>query len=220
MDRKMDRKINARNWIIGMILCPLGVCFSAKSGFGVSMVEAPVFVLYNKISELAEWYTFGTSEYLVQGLLMLALFIVMRKFIPRYLLSFGTAVIYGFILDGWYMLVGRDIYIAMPARIISAAVGMSLTSFAVAMFFRTSWPQEVWELFVKEISENFGLDMTAFKLKYDIASLATGIILMLIFFRRFDLNMIGIGTLIMTFVNAPMIGFWGKLIDRYMMKNH
>ena len=38
-------------YVMGMILCPLGVCLSAKSGFGVSMVVAPAYVLYLRISE-------------------------------------------------------------------------------------------------------------------------------------------------------------------------
>ena len=37
-------------YVLGMILCPLGVCLSAKSGFGVSMVVAPAYVLYLRIS--------------------------------------------------------------------------------------------------------------------------------------------------------------------------
>lgn len=38
-------------YVLGIILCPLGVCLSAKSGFGVSMVVAPAYVLYLRISE-------------------------------------------------------------------------------------------------------------------------------------------------------------------------
>ena len=46
-------------WLFGIILCPLGVCLSAKSGLGVSMVVAPAYVLYLKLSQylflLSEW---------------------------------------------------------------------------------------------------------------------------------------------------------------------
>jgi len=51
------------SWIIAMLLCPLGICLCTKSGFGVSMVEAPVYVLHLKLSQIWSWYSFGTSEY-------------------------------------------------------------------------------------------------------------------------------------------------------------
>ena len=60
-------------YVMGMILCPLGVCLSAKSGFGVSMVVAPAYVLYLRISETLPWFTFGKSEYIFQGLLLIVL---------------------------------------------------------------------------------------------------------------------------------------------------
>ena len=61
-------------YVMGMILCPLGVCLSAKSGFGVSMVVAPAYVLYLRISETLPWFTFGKSEYIFQGLLLILFF--------------------------------------------------------------------------------------------------------------------------------------------------
>lgn len=74
-------------YVMGMILCPLGVCLSAKSGFGVSMVVAPAYVLYLRISETLPWFTFGKSEYIFQGLLLILLGIAVRRFKWKYLLS-------------------------------------------------------------------------------------------------------------------------------------
>ena len=82
-------------YVMGMILCPLGVCLSAKSGFGVSMVVAPAYVLYLRISETLPWFTFGKSEYIFQGLLLILLGIAVRRFKWKYLLSFVTAFLYG-----------------------------------------------------------------------------------------------------------------------------
>lgn len=205
-------------WIIAMILCPLGVAFSTKGGFGVSMIEAPVYVLHLKIHEIFPWYSFGTSEYFVQGALLIILCIVIKKFRWKYLLSFVTAFVYGLIIDGWFMILGREQYQLMPARIISAVAGIVLASFAVACFFRTSLPQEVWELFVKELAESYRLNMTKVKWIYDISSLSIGVVLMLIFFGRVDFAAIGIGTIISTIVNAPIIGMFGKIIDKCIEK--
>ena len=78
-------------YVLGIILCPLGVCLSAKSGFGVSMVVAPAYVLYLRISETIPWFTFGKSEYIFQGLLLIVLAFAVRRFKWKYLLSFVTA---------------------------------------------------------------------------------------------------------------------------------
>lgn len=207
-------------WILAMILCPLGVCFASRSGFGVSMIEAPVYVLFNYIgiAKSVSWFTFGTAEYFMQGVLLILLCIAIRRFRLRYLLSFVTALVFGLILDCWNNILGSARFEAMPARVMSAVAGMLITAFAVALFFRTWLPQEVWELFVKELSERYALNMTKVKWVYDWCSLGLGVILMLIFFGRFDFGMIGVGTLVTTAVNAPVIGACGKLIDRFAGK--
>ena len=43
-------------YVLGIILCPLGVCLSAKSGFGVSMVVAPAYVLYFRNNSLVYFW--------------------------------------------------------------------------------------------------------------------------------------------------------------------
>ena len=200
-------------WVMGMILCPLGVAFSEKGGFGVSMIEAPVYVVYLKVSEHYAWYTFGMSEYILQALVLALMCVIIRRFRWKYLLSFLTAVLYGFILDGWRAVLAGGNYEAMPVRIVCAILGIVVTAFAVACFLRTWLPQEVWELFVKEVSERYHWDMTKVKWIYDLSSLALGILLMFILLGGFRWSAIGIGTLITTLVNAPIIGLFGKLLD-------
>ena len=90
-------------YVMGMILCPLGVCLSAKSGFGVSMVVAPAYVLYLRISETLPWFTFGKSEYIFQGLLLILLGIAVRRFKWKISVIICYSVFfYGNILDLWY----------------------------------------------------------------------------------------------------------------------
>lgn len=202
-------------WITAMILCPLGISFSIKSAFGVSMIEAPVYILFKKISTIFTWYTYGTSEYLLQAVLLIAMCIAIRKFRFKYLLSFATAFVYGWILDGWNWLFDSVPADTIFVRIIFAIAGCLLVSFSVALFFKTWLPLEIWELFVKEVSEHFGFSITKCKWVYDLSSLAVGIILMLVFFGKFDTEVIGIGTVVITIINAPLIGFFGKMHDKF-----
>ena len=140
-------------WLFGVLLCSLGVCFSAKSGFGVSMVVAPAYVLHRFFSPDLPWMTFGAAEYLLQGTLILLLCIAVQRFKWKYLLSFFTAVCYGFALDFWRMLFGTEVYPELWQRIIACAVGALITAFSIALYLRTYLPQQGYELVVKELTE-------------------------------------------------------------------
>ena len=78
-----EHQIHIRNvimWVLGMVLCPLGVALSARAGFGVSMIEAPVYVTYLRLSQSFPKFTFGMAEYLVQALVLILLCVLIKKF--------------------------------------------------------------------------------------------------------------------------------------------
>lgn len=206
-------KISEAAWVAAVIICGLGVCLSAKSGFGVSMVVAPAYVIYLKVSQALPWFTFGMSEYCLQGLFVILLSIILRRFKWKYPLAFFTALCYGLALDAWRAVFGTEVYTEMYQRCLACAGGAVITAFAIALFLRTYLPQEVYELVVKEITEKYKFNMNKVKLIYDWSSLGAAIILMLVLFRRFSFEMIGIGTLIMTVINTPIIALFGRLLD-------
>lgn len=200
-------------WILGIVLCGLGVCFATKSGFGVSMIVAPAYVLHRKLSLFFDFFTFGVGEYVLQGTLVLLLCLFLRRFKWKYLLSFLTAVLYGLAVDGWRFLLGSEVYGEMWQRVLSCAGGVIITSFAIALFLRTYLPQQSYELVVKELVVCRKWAFFKVKWIFDLSSLALAILLMLVLFGRFDTEMVGIGTLIVTFINTPMITLCGKLLD-------
>lgn len=202
-------------YVLGVVLCALGVCFSAKSGFGVSMVVAPAYVLHCKLSPYFPFVTFGVAEYLLQGTLILLLCLAVRRVRFRYLLSFGTAVLYGVVLDGWRLLFGEAVYPELWQRCLSCVFGAVVTAFAIALLLRTYLPQQGYELVVKELSERYGWAIGKVKWIYDISSLVLAILMMLLFFGRFSFEMIGVGTLLLTVFNTPLITACGKVLDRF-----
>ena len=200
-------------FIIAIITCALGVCFATKSGFGVSMVVAPSFVIYNKLVTIWPFVTFGMVEYCFQGLLIVATGLVVRRFKWKYVLSFLTVIIYSAVLDFWRSIFGTEVYTEMPHRIMACAAGIIIVSFAVALYLRTYLPQEGYEVVVSELTNRFGFKMNKVKWIYDLSSLTLAIVLMLCLFGGFSTKMIGIGTVITTIVNAPLITFWGWLLE-------
>ena len=209
-------------WVFAVIIIGLGVALVTKGGFGVSMVVAPAYIIHLAVEKFLPFYSFGTSEYILQGVLMIALWIIIKKFEPKFLLSFLTAVIYGFVLDGWFWVLGGTApFGQMYMRIISLAAGIVVTSFSIALFFRTYLPQQVYELFVAQIAKKFNKDTSKTKWVYDISSLVVSIAGAVIVSKIFDdikfTDCIGIGTVACTVFNAPLIALFGKLLDKFFI---
>lgn len=213
-ERRKIGHMNEVAWVLGLVLCALGICLTVKADFGLSMIAAPAYILHVGLVKVFPWYSQGTSEYVLQGVLLLVLCLVIRRFRPKYLLSFGTAVIFGFILDGWFMVFGGSgAYEGLPLRIAAFCLGEMISGLAIAFFFRTKLPLEIYELFVTELSDRFKLNTAKVKQCYDAGSLLLSLLLALVVNHSFA--GIGIGTVILTLVNAPVIALFGKILDRF-----
>ena len=86
-------------YVLGIIVLALGTAFMERADFGMSMVVAPAYLFYLKLSQFIPWFTFGMAEYCFQAVLLIIIALVMRRFKSMYLFSFVTAFIYGIILD-------------------------------------------------------------------------------------------------------------------------
>lgn len=216
MQNKKIKHFAEGAWLLGIVFCSLGVSLSAKSGLGVSMIVAPAYVLYLKISQTLSWFTLGMAEYTLQGVLVVLIAIVLRRFKLKYPLCFLTAVIHGFAVDAWRSLIGAEMAQTALEKGLYCAGGALITAFAIALMLRTYLPQEVYELVVKEIAEKYSFSMNKVKWIFDISSLLLGIVLMLALFKSFSFEMIGIGTLVLTVINTPLITFFGRILDKYV----
>lgn len=210
----MNKKLrNFINYAMGTALCALGICFCTKAGFGLSMLAAPAYIVHVFMHTKFAWFTQGTAEYLVQAVALLVMCLIIRYFKPRYLLSFASSVLSGLLIDAWFLLLGGNgVYESIIARIASFCVGAPLVSLGVAFLFRTEWPVQVFELVVSEISKRYKINTSKVKLFNDMIMLVVSVSLALGLTRA--LTGIGIGTILVTFLNAPMISGFCKLIDK------
>ena len=215
--KKTFRKIGKMNelaWLFGMLFCALGIALCTKAGFGLSMIAAPPYILHIKLSAFFPWFTQGTAEYFWEFVVLLLLCLIVRRIRWQYLLSFGTAVLFGFILDGWlWALGGSALYLSLVSRILAFTAGTLICALGVACFFRTKLPLQVYELAVAEIAGRYRFSVTKTKQGFDGVMLILCLVLSLSLFRGF--TGIGIGTVITTAVNAFFIHLWGKLLDRF-----
>ena len=63
-------------------------CSAHSASFGLSMLSAPAYILHMKLHDIFSWYSHGTSEYIWQGMLLIIMCIIIRKFKMRYIFSF------------------------------------------------------------------------------------------------------------------------------------
>ena len=66
-------------YLLGLIVLAMGVVLMEKADMGVSMVVAPAYLVYRKLSAALPFFTFGMAEYLLQLALLIVLSIVQRR---------------------------------------------------------------------------------------------------------------------------------------------
>ncbi len=205
--------MNEAAWLLGIVLCALGVCLCTKAGFGLSMIAAPPYILHRKLIQLSPFFTQGVCEYLWQGILLIVMCLGIRRFRWQYLLTFGTGILFGLTVDAWFWLLGGNgICASLAGRILLFALGEGITALSIAFFFRTKLPLAIYELIVTEVADRYAFPTPKVKMANDVVMLVTSVVLALVLHR--DLTGIGVGTVIITAVNATLIGLFGKLLDK------
>lgn len=203
-------------YLLAIVLLAFSVAMISCTNFGVSMVVAPAFILSQKISFL----TFGTAEYVVQGILFVVFCLLMKKVKLSYFCSFLTGVIYGAVLDLWRKVIpvfNPELTppgsFSMPLRLFFFVFGMLLTALSVSMFFQTYLYPQVYDFFVKGVSEKFGFNRTKTKTCFDLSCLVVAVIMTLLMFRK--IVGVGVGTLIMACINGTIIGVFSKMFEKH-----
>ncbi len=203
------------SYLFGLVFIAAGVALMEKADFGVSMVVAPAYLIYLKLSQSLSFFTFGMAEYLLQAVLILLMSLILRRFRLSYLFSFVTAVVYGFILDGFMALAVFIPGEILAVRIICYIAGMLACAVGVSFMFHTYIPPEAYELFVSEVSHRFNIEISRFKTAYDLTSCAIGVVMSFCFFGVGHFEGVKAGTIICALVNGYVIGRCTVLLEKH-----
>ena len=199
------------SYLFAWILLAFGTAMQSHGGFGMSNIVTPAYVAHSYISQFLPFYTFGTAEYVMQIIVLIATMIIVRRVKVSYLLSLPVAIIYGFVLDGAVAVVSL-LPTVLAARIIIYIIGMLLCCAGVALLFGSRLPLASHELIVKEVAERFSHPVHQVKIIYDIGCLSLAIIASLILFKQ--LVGIGIGTIVGAFAYGPIIHLFQRIYDK------
>ena len=203
-------------YVLGIVSIAWGVVLMEKADFGVSMIVAPAYLLYRWLSPAWGFFTFGMAEYCLQAVLLIVMTALIRKFRFFYLFAFVTAVIYGFVLDG-FMHLGTLLPAALLwQRIVCYLSGMIFCAAGVSAMFHTYISPEVYELFVKEVSAHFGLNINRFKTAYDCVSCLTGVLMSFLIFGLWRFEGVKWGTILCALINGWIIGRFSAFYDKHL----
>lgn len=201
----------------GLAALALGTALMEAADFGVSMVVAPAYLLYLRLSLLIPGFTFGMAEYTLQAVLLLCMMLLLRRFRLSYLFSFVTALLYGALLDGAMALVGLIDAGSIAVRCAFYTGGLLLCAIGVSLLFRTYISPEVYELFVKEVSARYGVEIHRFKTGYDCVSCLVGVVLSFVFFGFGTFRGVKWGTVLCALVNGFLISRCSAFWDRHCL---
>ena len=196
-------------YVLATLFLSLGAALMSKANFGLSSIVAPAYLL-SQIFHVS----FGTAEYCLQGVLVVAVCLLVRRFRWTYLLSFVSAFLYGLALDGMLWLLSLTGDWGIVLRLFMMVIGLILSSLGVSLFFKTYLAPGAYELFVKEVSRHHKLNMSRFKIWYDLISCVVAVVLSLVAFHSLFDHGIGIGTVLVALVNGLIIGWFSQLLDR------
>ena len=203
-------------YLLHIIILSFAVAMLSCVNFGLSMIVSPAFI----VSEWLPFLTFGQAEYIVQGILFVLMCFLLRRFRLTYLFAFLTGIIYGGVLDFWRAVIPHfnpDITVPgslpLTLRCVYFVLGIILTTFSIALAFRSYVCPQVYDFFVKAVSNGLNIDRNRFKLVFDFSFLLLACVLTLAVFGKFV--GVGVGTIVMSFINGPAIGFFDKLLGKF-----
>ena len=203
------------SYLLGLVIMAFGAAFTELANYGMSMVVAPTYVLYLKISDYLPWFTFGVTEYVVQGVIIALVTVIMRRFKLSYLFSFVTALLYGTLLDAAMYLLSYLPAEFVAFRVLWFILGTVLCAIAVSLFFHTYISPEAYELIVKELAQKFSVNINKVKTAYDCINTVLALVLSFAFFGFGVFRGVGIGTIVCAVINGFLIGKISLLLDHF-----
>lgn len=193
--------------LVAVVINSFGVVLMLHSGAGISAISSVPFAF----SQVFPHLSLGTWTYLFQGLLVLSLMLLRKKFVPPYLCSFLVGFAFGELLDlhnAWISLLPT----ALPLCFVYFIASYLLISLGIALSNRCRLPIVPTDLFPRELAQITHTSYAKIKIAFDVICLATTGILTFGFLGR--LEGLGIGTILAAFTMGKMVAVFGALLDR------
>ncbi len=192
--------------IIAVIINSFGVVLMLYSGSGISAISSVPYAF----SEVFPAISLGTWTYIFQGLLVLSLMILRKRFVPQYLFSFVVGFAFSELLDvhkAWINVLPHSILWCILYFIISYI----LISLGIALSNRCALPIIPTDLFPRELSDITSVKYPKIKISFDVICLFVTAVMTFFFLGHID--GLGIGTILAAFTMGKAVGIIGNVLD-------
>ena len=185
-----------------------GVVLMLYSAAGISAISSVPYAF----SEVFPVLSLGTWTYIFQGLLVLSLMIMWKKFVPSYLFSFVVGFVFGELLELHEMWI-NVLPDSLPWRIVWFVLSYVILSVGIALSNRCGLPIVPTDLFPRELSEITKVGYPKIKIIFDVSCLV--VTAALTFFGLGHIEGLGIGTVLAAFTMGKAVGICGNILDKH-----
>lgn len=193
--------------VIAVIINSLGVLLMLQSGSGISAISSVPYAFQQVFPHL----TLGTWTYIFQGLLVLSLMIMRKKFVPSYLFSFVVAFAFGEMMDVHEFWITR-LPLNIPLRILYFVLSYLIICIGIALSNRCKLPIIPTDLFPREVADITKVPYARIKIGFDVICLL--VTAGMTYFCLGRIMGLGIGTIVAAFTMGKGIAIVGKWMDR------
>lgn len=193
---------------VAVLINSFGVVLMLYSAAGISAISSVPYAF----SEVFPVLSLGTWTYIFQGLLVLSLMIMRKKFVPSYLFSFVVGLVFGILLDihkAWINVLPDSLL----WKIVWFVLSYIILSIGIALSNRCGLPIVPTDLFPRELSEITGAGYPKIKIIFDVSCLA--VTAALTFFGLGHIEGLGIGTVLAAFTMGKAVGLCGNVLDKH-----
>ena len=200
--------------LVVVLINSLGVVLMLYSGSGISAISSVPYAfseVFNKIS-------LGTWTYIFQGLLVLSLMVMRKKFVAPYLFSFVVGFAFSEMLDVHEMWIGV-LPTAIGYRVLYFIISYLLLCIGIALSNRCGLPKfiriiDYIILFPRELADITKVKYSRIKIGYDVTCLTITALMTCIILGHLD--GLGIGTILAAFTMGKVIGMIGDKMDQHV----
>lgn len=195
--------------ILVIVINSIGVLLMLQSGSGISAISSVPYAF----SEVFPRLSLGTWTYIFQGLLVITLMVLKKRFVPSYLFSFVAGFLFGEMMDVNELWIAK-LPLSIPLRVFYFVLSYIIICIGIALSNRCKLPIIPTDLFPRDLSEIIGKPYARVKIAFDVTCLF--VTACLTYFALGKILGLGVGTVVAAFTMGKGVAIAGSLIDKKM----
>ena len=193
--------------ILAIIINSMGVLLMLQSGSGISAISSVPYAFSEAFPKLS----LGTWTYIFQGLLVITLMVLKKRFVPSYLFCFVAGFLFGEMMDVNELWITK-LPLSIPLRIFYFVLSYIIICFGIALSNRCKLPIIPTDLFPRDLSEIINKPYARVKIAFDVTCLL--VTACLTYFALGKILGLGVGTVVAAFSMGKGVAIAGSLIDK------